>query len=266
MRILIATHRAYPTLGGLEKHVYSCGMRLSYKNDDLNILNLAFDEHSNTYHQHGTRFAIQTVKALFIRTGAMPLPFISAIKYYKTISKYNPDIVHTHGRYFPSTMITYLYAWLNKKPLIHTEHIEGEIQLENILLQKLTNTIVNIFAKSLYKYATYTTAVSQPAARYLSNKYDSNVKLIANFITPSGLDAYKATKDQYDLSEILDKAKINMYFPYRLVASKGFTKAIKLAEQHDWINLIIAGDGEGVGDVQKAATKFNKLYISIKLL
>jgi glycosyltransferase involved in cell wall biosynthesis len=265
MRILIATHRAYPTLGGLEKHVFDYGKRIASENKDISFLNIAFESNNSEYIQHEERFAVQTIKSFFILSGSMPLPLFSAIKYYKAISQFNPDIIHTHGRYFPTTIISYLYARFNNKPLINTEHIEGEVQFPNKVVQKIINPFVDLFARMLYRYATYTTAVSQPAVDFLSRKYKREVELVPNYITPLGLDLHKKSDTEYNLKGVINHDKINMYFPYRLVKSKGYEKALKFAKQNDWLNLIIAGSGAGVGEIQKEAEKFQNIHYLGKL-
>lgn len=254
MRILIATHRAYPTLGGLEKHVHDSAVMICENDTNIEILNLAFNTKGNIDNKITENFNIKSIKSLFILNDSMPLPIFSSFKYYSTIKNFKPDVIHTHGRYFPSTVIAYIYAKQNKVPIIHTEHIEAEIQFSNPIIKKFVNYLIDIFAKKLYKFATQTTAVSSPAVDFLTKRYKQQTILIPNFISPLYLNTLKiSSTNKYDLSSQLDKNKVNMYFPYRLVSSKGYSEAIQLALNNNWINLFIAGDGEGRQKVQKVA-------------
>lgn len=257
MKILVATHRAYPTLGGLEKHVYKVAQKTS-KKEDVEILNLAFSQ--NNYKKNvNEKFTIKGVGSLFILNGAYPFPLLSSFKYLQEIKKFGPDLIHTHGRYFISTLLAAIYAKWHKIPLIHTEHIEGELYFKNRFQRRVVNKAVDFLSQWLFRLSSRITAVSGATQSFLKTRYQKSSILVPNFIDTDEIDAaLKHPLSEY-LLDSLSKEYLNVLFPYRLVESKGYKYVIELAKIMPEVNFIIAGEGEGRKVVEKITRELKNL-------
>jgi glycosyltransferase involved in cell wall biosynthesis len=244
MKVLIATHRAYPTLGGLENHVYKAAQVIG-KRKNVKVLNLAFTN-SQSYRQRvSDRFNIEAIQSAFILAGAYPFPFFAAVRFWFEIGEFKPDVIHTHGRYFPSTLIAALYAKIHKVKLVHTEHIEGEVYFSSGFMHGLINDLVNFASKWLLAIADTVTAVSQSTKSFILRKYNVEAVLTPNFIDTRSMNRILKTKLPTKYERLLSKKKPNVLFPYRLVRSKGYSLLLQMAEAAKGFNFIVAGAGEG---------------------
>lgn len=265
MKLLVATHRAYPILGGLEQHVYNVSKLASKKSSDLKILNLAFARKARAETIHNN-FTVETIKSAFILGDSYPLSMLGMIGYYRAIKRFNPSLIHTHGRYFTSTVVAYLYSRFNSIPLVHTEHIEGKVYFENALLSTTVSIIDSVWSRILYSHAKVITAVSQSAQKYIQTTFGKEGSLVSNFINPETLEQAHEIQLPKELQQVLSQTKKNVLFPYRLLPSKGYKELLTyLKEAKGEYNLIIAGDGPGSKELQQQADEKDFVHFTGRL-
>lgn len=164
----------------------------------------------------------------------------------KIIKKYNIQIIHLEGRFFP---ISWISAFLNliifKRPMFLT--VQGRLEIG------ITNYIENLFdqiiTKLLYRNIRKIICVSKSLEERLI-RYGINEKRL--FVIPNGVDiSFFSPKKQSDfLNNCLKKEKKNfkkVLFVGRLDPQKGvkyLVKAIpKVIEKYDKVHFFILGNG-----------------------
>lgn len=259
MKILVVSHRTFPTLGGLEKHIFAVSKEITERNS-IKILNLGFSSKETDINKINTNFSIKAIKSLFILNKSYPIPFLSGIKYFLEIYKFKPDIIHAHGRYFISTIIAFCFAKLFKKPFILTEHIEGPIYFSNIKVSRAFNYIFDKFILTLKKSNTLFSVVSKAAKEFYKNNYNIEAYYTPNFIIPSEIEESRLVN--YKFPESYKKFENNILFSGRLVESKGYKDLEKYVESNKNTMFIVVGEGEGESYINRLCNKYlNLRYI-----
>lgn len=258
MKILIASHRTYPTLGGLEKHIHTISKSISELHEkNIEILNLGFSNKKDFVESINANYRVKSIKSLFILSGSYPLPLLSGFKYFIDILKFKPDIIHAHGRYFVSTIIVFTYSLLFRKPFILTEHIEGPIYFSNKTIQGFVNFIFDIFIKILKKFNTQFSVVSMTAKEYYMENYNIDAEFIPNFINPIEIENAKSEKDP--IPEVSDKYENHILYSGRLVESKGYKDLEKYVINNQKTQFIVVGEGEGESLIKRLCEKHNNI-------
>jgi len=114
MRIIQVVHSFYPSLGGIENHVYELTKELSEKNEVV------------VYTTGKERKDEMIGKVLVRRFHAINFPFFSSVNFspglFYSLLKERGDIFHSHGFGSLMPLFTAKIAWLKRKPFIFTLH------------------------------------------------------------------------------------------------------------------------------------------------
>lgn len=242
MKIVVFAAYFYPHKGGYEKYILELYTRLAARGVDVTIITCKIGD--EVIEEKYTDLEILRLDSWQMLGGTYPVPKINKnfFQILKRLKIWSPDLINTQTRFFLTSFIGVLFAKINKKILIHTEHGTGFVKLSN----PITNIISRIYDMTLgyltISLADHTVAISQAAARFTKKMGVKELTIIYNGID---LDKFKKipniNREIYGLS-------VNDYvitFIGRVIKAKGLEDLI-LAFRRLNINnvkLLIVGDG-----------------------
>ena len=132
------------------------------------------------------------------------------------ISKWKPEIIHTHTRFFLSSFIGWIFSKIISKPWIHIEHGSWFVVSSSKLVEKVSKLYDYTLWKWVLKNSDEIITVSEACEHFVYNVFNvKNIRTIYRWITPS------VTNVTYNKNEI------NIWYVWRLVSLKWVDYLIK---------------------------------------
>ena len=167
-------------------------------------------------------------------------------KAMKELKKYNPDVIHTHTRFFLQTFHGWLWAKIHHKKWVHTEHGSGFVTW----IWKIKEIIAWIYDQTLWRL------VFSLADKVISIN-EINLNFIKKFVKASKCEVIYNWIEDYNIKKIPNKWDlVRMIYLWRLSPLKGvdiLLRSVKLL-QEDWVNnfkLDIIWDWEEYDNLKK---------------
>lgn len=185
-----------------------------------------------------------------------PFPKFWLPSFWKGISKikkYNPDIIHTHTRFFLSTFLGWLFAKYHHIPWIHIEHGSGFVVTNKKFVSKMSRIYDMSIGKWCLSHADAIIAVSEACEHFVRDTFAvKNVRTIYRGIDPNFGIPNRSKKE------------VSIGYIGRLVDLKGVDILIEAfarlleTEGKKWaFQLKIVGDGPERKALEKLVEKLN---------
>lgn len=166
--------------------------------------------------------------------------------------EWKPDMVHTHTRFFLSTIAGGLFAWRCKKPWIHMEHGVAYVKLWSRALTTCAWIYDQIFGRRAFRYADLVVGISGWCKRFVQRFTSRDIPVIRRGMALDGsmLDRVWEKKQSRYAQSVDTHADlpIQVWFVWRLVALKWVALLIeaigKLREAGYNVSCQIVGDGD----------------------
>jgi phosphatidylinositol alpha-mannosyltransferase len=226
LRILLACPYAWDAPGGVQVHVRQLASHLRGRGHEVLVL------------APGRTLAVEP----WVRVVGRPVPVryngsvapicpspASARAVKRAMDRFRPDVVHVHEPFTPSTSM--FAALRSNAPVVATFHAYAD----RSALRSLASPVLRLVWRKL----DVRIAVSKAAASFAAGRFGGDVRIV-----PNGVDV--------ELFREAEPAALppgrSILFVNRLDRRKGFSIAVAafgiLAERHDDLHLVVAGDGE----------------------
>ena len=242
MKLIIFPGNFVPHIGGLETHVDEFSKYYS-KYASITIFTPKVKNSLEKEIRHNN---VKVIRYPAIQIGRdIFLPNLFSCKFwklYKKIKKENFNFSMTRTRFFPNTLLGFIFSKCNKIKNIHVEHGSGPLITKNKLINFIGKiydlTISKIIIKKSYK----TISISKAVHDFLLKRYKIETKIITR-----GLDF-----DKYKVKEKKLEGKIKIGFVGRLTKWKGLLNSVEAFNQlnHKDAIFYIIGDGELYKDIK----------------
>ncbi len=239
MRILICAALFAPHIGGYEKNVGILAKRLIDKGHEIDILTC---NTNNSYDYEGRvseDIVIARLPAWNLLNGAYPVPSIS-IKTFRMLKRalnYKYDVVITQTRFFATSLLGWLIAFIQNIPLIAVERGTCHSVVQNKAVGMINKLYDHTIGTIIVKSAKVNVGVSQAAVDFIDHIGGVNKMVIYN-----GIDC-----DRGRTQIIMDNPSKERYITFvgRLIYAKGVQDllcAFRNIGRPD-LRLRIVGDG-----------------------
>ncbi|QPL05830.1 MULTISPECIES: glycosyltransferase family 4 protein [Actinomyces] len=230
MRIAIISNNYPPRMGGLEQHAANLARSLTDLGHRVHVLTIAPEPGSRD--DDGVR----------VLTGRSHLPVADVISFpsvgaTRALTRYlrrqRIDVVSTHTRFFPMSLVGLLAAHRADLPVIHTEHGSGFVASPSPVIS-LGSRIVDLTAgRYVLSHAQKVLGVSPEAADFATRLGAREAEVFYNAITPPPAGP---TTDRPG----------HLVFVGRMVAGKGWDTFLEALARLRADGLAV--DGEVLGD------------------
>jgi glycosyltransferase involved in cell wall biosynthesis len=244
IKILLATHYFNTHRGGVEIAAHNIAANILKADKNISINWIAADcdilpekiENLNFTPVESTNF----IEKILPFPYPIPLPY-GILKIWNNVKK--SDIVHIHDFLYLLNLFTFIFAKIQKKKIIITQHI-GFIPYKNPFLRFLLNFLNRTLGKFILTRADKTVFISKHVQKYFESfiSQKSNFKFISNGVNTQ---IYKVF-DYEMLAKLRSKYNIEgltILFVGRFTEKKGLMIIQELAKYFKEINFVFAGWG-----------------------
>lgn len=259
MRILIFAAFFEPFKGGYVNSIKELAQRLR-KNGEKVVIVAA-----NT-HQAPAREIIEGVEVRRLNcwnpkflNQSFPIikPTFSVFKVWRQLNKEHWDIVSTQTRFFPTSLLGFIFAAHRKIPLIHTERGSCHPQVNFWLVALAGQFVDHTLGALLTNSAEKAVAVSEAGCEFLRHLGNPEPLKIPNGIDTEFFAPLPQSTARLNLN--LENECLIITFVGRLIFAKGVQDLIvafqPLAEQFSDLRLLIVGDGPFRENLQQQTAK-----------
>lgn len=259
MRILIFAAFFEPFKGGYVNSIKELARRLQKNGQEVVIVA------ANT-HQAPIREVIEGIEIrrlncwnpkLLNQSFPIIKPVSSVFKVWRQLSKEHWDIVSTQTRFFPTSLLGFVFAAHKKIPLIHTERGSCHPQANSWLIALAGQLVDHTLGILLTTFAKKVVAVSEAGCEFLRHLGSPEPIKIPNGIDTEFFTPLPQSTARLNLN--LKKEYIIITFVGRLIFAKGAQDLIAafqlLAERFSGVHLLIVGDGPFRKNLQQQAIK-----------
>lgn len=245
INLLLITHYYPEHRGGVE---IVAGKLSEYllKNHNLEITWMASNVDPYPLDIKGLKCLPMSASNLIENKVKIPYPIWSLpslFKLWQEIKK--ADIIHIHDYLYMSNLVTFVFAKINKKPLVVTQHI-GFIPYDSALFRGLLSFLNSTLGCFILRNADQTIFISEVVQKYFSEKTRFRHPAL---MIPNGVDTTiyipteeeKRQKNRQELGLLLDKPVF--LFVGRFVEKKGLPIIEKLARKFPSVQWAFAGWG-----------------------
>ncbi|MGK7931633.1 MAG: glycosyltransferase family 4 protein [Microcystaceae cyanobacterium] len=176
----------------------------------------------------------------------LPYPLWSLPSYFTLWQQVKKaDIIHLHDYLYLSNLLTFIFATLQRKPWIITQHI-GFIPYKNPLFRWLLSFLNHTIGKFILRQSHQTLFISEVVQNYFTN---NNRFRQPSLMIPNGVDIQLFTpanpleREQIRQQFNLNNQKPIFLFVGRFVEKKGLLYLHELAKQFPQIQWVFAGWG-----------------------
>lgn len=176
-------------------------------------------------------------------------------KTYRSLWKYQPDIVISRTRFFATSLLALLYARLRKVPLVHIEHGSDFVQLSSPFKTIIARLYDHLFGRIIFRYSDINISISQTVRKFVGTFDQRESPIIYRGLNFDVLD--KAQENITIREKYSDKIIITT--AARLYKWKGIEntiEAIRILPENIQVKIVflIIGDGEDFARLKKMAT------------
>ena len=240
----------YPRKSGLGNYVMGLCKNLP-KDYEISVV-CCDTENTKQYFEVYNNIKIYRVKTIsfFNRLYFLPNP-LHLVETLKNVSKNDYFLVHTHTRFFMTSLVGLVFAKIKNIPVAHIEHGSSFVQNNNRLVWLLSRIYDFSLGRLVLSKSDYIFCVSRNVSEFVKKLG----KRSDVFILPNGVDTKRFRKigNTKKIKTELNLNKSGVFISYigRLIEGKGVQDLIKAVEPIDGICLIIAGDGPYRGNLEK---------------
>lgn len=235
MRILIFTTHFYPFLGGLENFILQSSKRLLGKNISSTIVTLNTEKSKSFELHQGLNIFRLDAWSLFKNTFAIPKLTRRNIDILVHLSRQQFDQVHTHTRFFFTSLLGMLFAKAFKIKHVHVEHGNSHVQHESLLITWISRLYDLTVGRFIFFSAWRVIGVSRACCSFSRRLGARSCVVVHNgvdtrFFTPSAKSRAPGNP-------------IVVTYIGRMIHAKGIQHLIEAVKGLDDVRLIIVGDG-----------------------
>lgn len=194
-----------------------------------------------------------------------PLPkfwkkeFWSRLRYIQ--KKYNPEIIVTRTRFFPSSFIWWVYAKKKKIKRIHIEHGSDYVSLSSKITSSIARIYDQILGRYVFKKADIVVPISKACQKFIKRFTKRKTEVIYRWIDIPKLEKTKILdlKNKYP-------NKIIMWYVWRLYKRKNLSSLIQAYYQlneniKNQIQIVIVWDWEDYARLKKMDNKNKIIFL-----
>lgn len=232
MRIAIITNTYPPRLGGLEAHVENLAQGLADLGHDVWVLTIG--------RTRGRRLD----GAVRVLTGRSHLPIADVItvpslgttrEISRFLASQRIDVVSTHTRFFPMSLVGQRAAHHAGIPVIHTEHGSGFVSNPNPVIAAGARAVDLVMGRAVLRGADQVLAISEAAAAFVERLSGVEATVFYNAIPP--VAPRPAATDRPE----------HLVFVGRVVAGKGWEQFLTTIASLRAEGLAVDGELLGAG-------------------
>jgi len=228
MNVLMFSAFFAPHRGGVEKYAQEVGKRLVKRGIQVDIVTASLEGTSSSEMIDG--MTVYRVPTWHLLGGAFPVPKLSAWNQLKSFQKY--DVVVSHTRFFPLSLLAVLFARKRGIPYVHIEHGTAHtgkkpfVFAVNWLYDHSVGWFVMRSAKVL-------AGISQASQRFIIHLCGRNSELLSNCVDTKFFEKVKV-KNPY--------GKPVVTFVGRIIEAKGVQDLFEAVKDLN-VQLIVVGAG-----------------------
>lgn len=250
MRILIGIHYFPPHVGGMEIVAKTQAEQLVKNGQNVTVLTSSAAARQGRRKENGYTLLRIPVWNFFERQMGVPFPFFSPsllTEGWREVKR--ADIVHLHDVFYQTSFVLALFAWLQKKPVVVTQHVDM-IPHPNALVRFVQWLVYRTTGYFVLRASFRIAVLNSNVQRFLMKLGIPKNKII---FMPNGVDfATFHPRDSVDIRKIRQHYKLPADQPValfvgRFVPKKGFHKLIQATS--DSYHLAFAG-GEAPNGVE----------------
>nr|WP_167145351.1 glycosyltransferase family 4 protein [Actinomyces sp. ZJ308] len=207
MRIAMVTNTYPPRMGGLELHIANLAQSLSDLGHRIWVLTLA----SERSERMDSGIQVRTERSHLPIADVISFPSFGTTSDITRFLRDNSiDVVSTHTRFFPMSLVGLRAAHAARIPTIHTEHGSGFVATPSPIIAVGSRAVDVSMGRYVLSHADRVLAVSPQAAAFAQRLGASHAEVFYNAIAPS----------QYTGS--VEDRPTHLVFVGRMVAGKGW--------------------------------------------
>lgn len=245
LKILLVTHYYPEHRGGVE---IVAGKLAEYllQEGDIEIIWMASNTNPHPVDTLGLRCLPMKASNMIEDKLHIPYPLWSLPSYAKLWKEVKAtDIIHLHDYLYMSNIIAFLFAQINRKPLVITQHI-GFIPYKSFLFRGLLSFLNKTLGIWILRQSNQTIFISEVVQKYFSN----NTRFRRpSLMIPNGVDtkiyfpAEEEERQQIRQELGLDLKRPILLFVGRFVEKKGLPILRQLVSRFSFVQWVFAGWG-----------------------
>ncbi len=257
MKILVFSPYYPPHVGGLESHSEEFNKHLSETGADVFVFTPRLPIGSPEEEERDGVKIIRFPAFEIIPNYPLPKywPFFWTPGFwrsFRSLWKYQPDIVISRTRFFSTSILALAYARLRRIPLVHIEHGSDFVQLSSVFKTLLARLYDHIFGRIIFRCSDLNISISEAVRKFVKTFDQRESPVIYRGLNFDELDT---TPKNIDFKEIYSD-KIIIATAARLYKWKGIEntiEAILLLPEHirSKVIFLIIGDGEDFNRLKK---------------
>lgn len=216
MNILICAAFYTPHIGGYEKNIEALAKRLVKEGHTVDILTCNTEKEVE-YEGLG-KYTIIRLPCWNLLDGTYPVPTISGRTYQmlKGAVRYSHDVIITQTRFFTTSLLGLILAWIKRIPLVHVERGTCHSVVQDAVVRFICKVYDHTIGCLISRYAVSNIGVSKAACDFIKHYSGRDAVVVHN-----GIDI----RDYR--TEIRRTKEIYITFVGRLIYAKGVQDLIK---------------------------------------
>ncbi|WP_172192241.1 glycosyltransferase family 4 protein [Actinomyces faecalis] len=183
MRIAFVSNTYPPRSGGLELHIHNLAQGLAELGHTVHVLTISPDGAPTSRRDGGVR----------VLTGGAHLPIAEVISFPSLgtthhiadyLAREGIEVVSTHTRFFPMSLVGLRAARRAGIPVIHTEHGSGFVASSSPVIAAGARSVDLTWGRYVLRHADRVLAVSPQAADFVTRLSGVEAEVFYNAITP----------------------------------------------------------------------------------
>lgn len=245
MHVLFSVNNYPPSMGGVQIHVARLAESLVKLGHNATVITSSGEP--GEYVENGVR--IVRIPGHFNIGGVISFPRIGTARWLRRyVREHHVDVISTHTRFFPMSIITVRAMAGGGVPIVHTEHGSDFVAGLPLPLMAASRLVDLTLGRRVLRKATVVLAVSEASADFVTRLSAVDARVFHNAIdTAPWLAARGPASEQGD----------RLTFLGRLVPGKGWETFIEVVaalrqRRHPGLTAAIIGEGIDHGRVQDA--------------
>lgn len=255
LKILIFAAFYHPFRGGYVESIHWLALELIKDGHQITVVTCRLDKKDLEEEK------IDGVQALRLpcwnilnRTYPIILPTLKTFRRLRNLRQENYDIVSTQTRFFTTSFVGVLWAWIYKKPLIHTERGAYHSVVPNPIVNQISHLIDHTFGALVVHRARYNVGVSNATCDFLKHLHAKNVEWIPNGVIPIPKINEHEKEILREKLGFQKKDKL-LLFVGRLIYAKGLQDVFPVLKDlialKPHLKLVVVGEGPYLKELQK---------------
>lgn len=223
-----------PHVGGYCKNIHELSRRLVERGHVVDVITCN-TEPQVRWHETMDNIQIIRIPLLWHVKGVFPLPLPSP-ELLIALKKYDYDLIVTHSRIFPTTILGALHSRLHHTPLIHVERGSQHTVVSSSVMNQLSKIYDHTVGRMIVSTANQTVGISKTASAFIQHMRPAARPLTIH----NGIELPPEV-------ECMHRNTTTVIFTGRIIYAKGVQDLLKafhdLAATYPFLKLVIVGDG-----------------------